>query len=98
MCVSDVFAFPSRFEGFGIVAIEAQASGLPVVCSDNVPEEARITPLVKVLPLKAGVECWADALLNCESALPREQGHIAIRQAGFDINDIVRRIEKAYRE
>jgi glycosyltransferase-like protein len=31
---ADVFAFPSTKEGFGLAALEAQASGLPVVASD----------------------------------------------------------------
>jgi len=31
---ADVFAFPSLKEGFGLAALEAQASGLPVVASD----------------------------------------------------------------
>jgi glycosyltransferase-like protein len=31
---ADIFAFPSLKEGFGLAALEAQASGLPVVASD----------------------------------------------------------------
>ncbi len=43
MQAMDVFLFPSRFEGLGIVLIEAQASGLPCVTSTAVPYEAAVT-------------------------------------------------------
>lgn len=42
LCAADVFMFPSVYEGLGIVAIEAQASGLPVIATDTIPEEADI--------------------------------------------------------
>jgi glycosyltransferase EpsF len=38
--VMDVFAFPSIYEGLGMVAIEAQVAGVRVVASEYVPLEA----------------------------------------------------------
>lgn len=44
--VFDVFAFPSKFEGFGMVMTEAQASGLPCVASTAVPKDVVISDQV----------------------------------------------------
>ena len=38
----DLFAFPSIYEGFGMVAIEAQAAGVHVFASSHVPCEANV--------------------------------------------------------
>jgi glycosyltransferase involved in cell wall biosynthesis len=35
---ADVLIFPSRYEAFALVVIEAMAAGLPVIVSDSVPE------------------------------------------------------------
>jgi len=42
LCASDVFLFPSVYEGLGIVAIEAEASGLLVIATDTIPPEANM--------------------------------------------------------
>ena len=38
----DLFLMPSKYEGLGIVGLEAQASGLNCVFSDNVPSEVNL--------------------------------------------------------
>ena len=40
LCAADVFLFPSVYEGLGIVAVEAEASGLKVLASNTIPPEA----------------------------------------------------------
>lgn len=35
LATSDIFVFPSLLEGFGMVLVEAQVYGLPIVCFDN---------------------------------------------------------------
>ena len=60
----DVFLFPSRYEGFGMAVVEAQASGLACVASDVVPEETNASGRVTYLPLRAPDAAWAEAVLS----------------------------------
>jgi glycosyltransferase involved in cell wall biosynthesis len=38
----DIFAFPSLYEGLGMAAVEAQAAGIVVIASRNIPKEANV--------------------------------------------------------
>lgn len=65
MVGADLLLFPSFSEGLGMVAVEAQAAGLPVIASDGVPKECRVVEdMVNFLPLSAGVEYWADKVME----------------------------------
>ena len=57
----DMFYMPSVFEGLGIVIIEAQAAGLPCLCSDTVPKEANCGA-VKFLSLDMPLTVWTRAM------------------------------------
>jgi glycosyltransferase involved in cell wall biosynthesis len=64
MSASDVLLFPSRGEGLGMVAVEAQAAGLPVLASTAVPRECVVVPeLMRFESLERGEAEWAAALL-----------------------------------
>jgi glycosyltransferase involved in cell wall biosynthesis len=82
----DVLVMPSRYEGLGIVAIEAQAANLPVVASDGVPKEADVTGKIQFLSLQDPLESWADALSR--PTLPRRNTvPDSLKEAGYDIRD-----------
>jgi glycosyltransferase involved in cell wall biosynthesis len=84
----DVFLFPSLYEGLGIVAIEAQAAGLPCVIADAIPKEVVITPLVKQLSTKSPPSLWADAILKCDCDNRMNTRQLII-DAGYDIETTV---------
>lgn len=93
----DAFVFPSLFEGLGIAAVEAQAAGLPVFCSEQVPNEAHVTSQFYKVSLKASPSLWAEMILS-HSLIERnrEKGAEQVRRAGFEIDDVTRTIEAAY--
>jgi len=91
----DVFAFPSLFEGLGIVAVEAQAAGLPTVCSEHIPEEAFVTGLARKVPLTDGADGWAKALSQCVAA-DRVGSAALVREGGFDIHGVAHLVETEY--
>ena len=61
MSQANLFVFPSNFEGFGIVLIEAQAIGLKCFASTRVPKETDCG-LVTYLDLDDGAQKWADEI------------------------------------
>ena len=97
MNAMDVFVFPSLYEGFGIVLVEAQKSGLPCFVSDAVPSTAKVTDLVRLLSLNNGAEFWAQAVHKyCQiKSEAIKSGKIDV-PIDWDISNVIKRLEQIY--
>ena len=91
----DVFVMPSLHEGLGIAGIEAQASGLPIVFSDNIPIEAKLSENVTFLSLCASPLFWARVIL-AQKGQPRLNNSEMIAQGGYSIYSAAQALEKDY--
>lgn len=81
----DYFVFPSRFEGFGITLLEAQANGVDCLCFDNMPEEIKATDRLSSLPVESSCDEWADIILATKERHNRESYVEVLKNKGFDI-------------
>ena len=81
----DVFVMPSLWEGLGIAAIEAQASGLPTLVSTRFPSDVEVTNQLQFLPLQD--KSWINAItkVEIEKKSNRSNNNKIIRSAGYDM-------------
>jgi glycosyltransferase EpsF len=89
----DIFLFPSIFEGFGIVALEAQCAGTPCVLSDTLPNSVDMgLGLVSFINLDQGIEVWCEEIKK-GLLIERPENKIIFNQVlsrGYDIqNNII---------
>ena len=93
---ADVFLLPSKFEGLGIVLIEAQAAGLPTFTSAGVvPDDAKISELLEFVPLIESPKEWASRIAKT-SNVNRENMKECISQAGYDNYENAKKLERTY--
>lgn len=84
----DVFLFPSFFEGLPVTLIEAQATGLPVVASENITREVQLTDLIQFLEIGNNVKAWSKVALNSSKDKSRKDNNIGqeITKSGYSIS------------
>ncbi len=92
---ADVFVSTSFFEGLGISIIEAASSGLVVICSDGVPDDALVTNLCFKMKLKDGAGKWAKEILKHEK-YKRTDISQEVNAKEYDVNSLSESLEKIY--
>lgn len=89
--VMDVFVFPSLYEGFPITLIEAQATGIKCVISDNIDDSCVLTESTVKLSLDSSFEYWCETILN-----EQNEGKPANNILNYDIKNVIDNLEKIY--
>lgn len=72
----DVVIMPSLFEGFCLVALEAQVSGLPVLVSEAIPEDAYATDRCIRIGLNESADYWAEIAMKTASLERRDMSDV----------------------
>lgn len=92
----DCFLFPSKFEGFGMAALEAEANGIFVLASKEViPKEIKMNKNFIFLNLKDDIEIWSKKIEEMETT-PREAFNVIkdnFFKNGYDIQTEIKKIE-----
>lgn len=97
----DIFIFPSLWEGLPMSVLEAQASGLQCILSENVTKEVALTDLVYYYSLERSPKEWANFIINkLDFKQNRTERSIKaieqITQQGYDIKNATNRLENLY--
>lgn len=94
----DILLVPSLTEGFGLVAVEGQCSGLPVLSSTALPEDTCCSKWVRRIPLSWGAEKWATEVGNMIRVGRKDRLSAADEIAGtpLDSKEMARQINCLY--
>lgn len=93
MSALDCLVMTSLIEGFPFILVEAQASGLPCIVSDRIPQETNITDDLTFVSLDK-MEDWSPAIrLALASEMDRRIYSSILRDKGYDIEGIVSELE-----
>jgi putative glycosyl transferase, group 1 len=88
----DIFVFPSRFEGLGIVIIEAQANGLKCIVSKNIPKDVKQSNLIEFIDINS-IEEWYDKLINIKK---RTNRRIDLTSSDYNIKKEYKKLIEIY--
>ena len=90
----DIFAFPSLYEGFPMVLIEAQCSGVDIIMNDTIDSSTKVVDNFSALPLDKNK--WIDYIQNVQ--VMNYKRDFDERLMAFDINENINNLKEIYQK
>ena len=93
----DIFVFPSKYEGLGIVTIEAQTSGAKCIVSDKIPKETKVTDNIIYLKIKKNnIKQWCNEIENNKNYI-RTNCEKLVNKNGYNEKDVSTNLMNIYK-
>ena len=99
MAMFDLFCLPSDSEGLGIVAVEAQAGGTPVLASTGVPSEAFVVKGgARIIDVQEGAEAWGAGMAELLGSRDddRSDWQALVEESKFGLDRCIRELRTYY--
>lgn len=96
----DVFLLPSLYEGLPVVALEAQAAGLPSIFSNVIDKDVKLLPSTTFISLQSSTSVWVNSIFY-QIKQPRIDFNSIERlmsDKGYNIYEEYHKIDKLYRK
>ena len=91
----DVYILPSKWEGFPVTLVEAQANGLPCVVSSAITPSVKMIPPITQVSLNSTTREWTDSIMSYKN-YKRIPMHEKIIAKGYDVASVAEQLEKIY--
>ena len=94
----DVFILPSLYEGLPVVGVEAQATGLLCIFSDDVTKETKVLECTQFMSLKQSAKQWSNSILNKMKNFERQNKMVELSKKNFNIIEEAQKLNLRYIE
>lgn len=96
MSAFDVFVGPALQEGFGLVAVEAQAAGIPTILYQGFPKSVDVGLGLVHFLTDFDTSNWVNKILSPTRIVVQKDRLKAIQELGLDANQNTKQVEEMY--